>query len=37
MKVEFESKVSAGGQIVIPPELASEIRPGEQLRVVLMW
>lgn len=35
--VEFEGTVAAGGQIVLPPEIASEIPPGEQLRVVLMW
>jgi len=35
--VEFESTVAPGGQIVLPPEVASEIPPGEQLRVVVMW
>jgi len=35
--VEFESTVAPGGQIALPPEIASEIPPGEQLRVVLMW
>jgi hypothetical protein len=35
--VEFESTVDAGGQIALPPEIANEIPPGEQLRVVVMW
>jgi hypothetical protein len=35
--VEFESTVAPGGQIALPPEVASEIPPGEQLRVVVMW
>ena len=35
--IEFESTVTPGGQIALPPEVASEIPPGEQLRVVVMW
>jgi hypothetical protein len=35
--VEFESTVAPGGQIVLPPEIASEIPLGEQLRVMVMW
>lgn len=35
--VEFESTVTAGGQITLPPEAALEIPTGEQLRVVVMW
>jgi len=35
--VEFESTVGAGGHIALPPEIASEVPPGEPLRVVLMW
>jgi hypothetical protein len=35
--VEFESTISPGGQIALPPEVANEIPPGEQLRVVVMW
>ena len=35
--VEFESTVTPGGQIALPPEVASEIPPGEQLRIVVMW
>ncbi len=35
--VEFEGTVSAGGQIVLPPEVAGEITAGEPIRIVLMW
>jgi hypothetical protein len=35
--VEFDSIVAPGGQIALPPEVASEIPTGEQLRVVVMW
>jgi hypothetical protein len=35
--VEFESILAPGGQIALPPEVAKEIPPGEQLRVLLMW
>ena len=35
--VEFESTISPGGQIALPPEIATEIPPGEPLRVVVMW
>ena len=35
--VEFESTLALGGQIALPPDFASEIPPGEQLRVVVMW
>lgn len=35
--VEFESIIAPGGQIALPPDIASEIPPGEPLRVVVMW
>lgn len=35
--VEFKSTIVAGGQIALPPEVASEIPAGEQLGVVVMW
>ena len=35
--VEFESTVVSGGQIALPPDVASEIPAGERLRVVVMW
>ncbi len=35
--VEFETTVSRGGEIVLPPELARDIPSGEIVRVVLLW
>ena len=35
--VEFEGTIAPGGQIALPPEVASEIPPGEPLRIVVMW
>jgi hypothetical protein len=35
--VEFESTFAPGGQIALPSEIAGEISPGQQLRVVVMW
>jgi hypothetical protein len=35
--VEFESIASAAGEIALPPEIASSIPVGENLRVVIMW
>ncbi len=35
--VEFEATVAPGGHIALPPEVASEIPDGEQLRIVIMW
>ena len=35
--VEFESTVARDGHIAVPAEIASEIPPGEQLRIVVMW
>jgi hypothetical protein len=35
--VEFESTFAPNWHIAIPPELANEIPPGEQLRVVVIW
>ncbi len=35
--VEFESTVAPGGQIALPPDIASQIPSGEPLRVVIMW
>lgn len=35
--VEFESTVAPDGHIALPPEVASQIPPGEQLRIVVMW
>ena len=35
--VEFESRVTQGGQIALPPDVAREIPAGEPLRIVVMW
>jgi hypothetical protein len=35
--VEFESTLSPGGQISLPPGIATDIPVGEQLRIVVMW
>jgi hypothetical protein len=35
--LEFDSKVTQGGQIALPPEIAAQIPAGEPLRVVIMW
>lgn len=35
--VAFESTVTPGGQIALPPDVVGEIPAGEQLRVVVMW
>jgi hypothetical protein len=35
--VEFDSAITPNGQIALPPDVAGEIPPGEQLRVVVMW
>jgi hypothetical protein len=29
--------ISPDGQIALPPEIASEIGTGEQIRIVVMW
>ena len=35
--VEFESTMTPGGHIALPPEMVGDIPAGEQIRVVLMW
>jgi hypothetical protein len=35
--VEFEGIVNPDGQIVVPPEIAGQLTPGESLHVVLQW
>lgn len=35
--VEFESTLSPGGQISLPPGIATGIPVGEHLRIVVMW
>lgn len=35
--VEFESTMTLGGHIALPPEVVGDIPAGEQIRVVVMW
>ena len=35
--VEFETMMTQGGQIVLPPEFLGDIPAGQQLKVVVMW
>ena len=34
---DFRGEISSNGQIVVPPEIASQIPSGEKLEVVLRW
>jgi hypothetical protein len=34
---DFHCEVAPNGQIAVPPEIASQIPPGEQVRVVIQW
>jgi hypothetical protein len=35
--LEFKGTIMPGGQIALPPEVASQIPTGEPLRIVVMW
>jgi hypothetical protein len=35
--VEFETKMTPAGQIVLPAEFIGDIPAGQQLKVVVMW
>ena len=35
--VDFRGEVTPNGQIAVPPEIASQVPPGEQIQVVLNW
>lgn len=35
--IEFESTVTQGGAIALPPQVAAEIPAGQPLRIVVMW
>jgi len=35
--VEFKSTVAPNGQIAVPPEIARQIPPGEELQIVVLW
>ena len=34
---DFRSELTPNGQIAVPPEIASQVPPGEQIQVVLQW
>ena len=34
---DFRGELTPGGQISVPPEIASQVPPGEQVQVVLQW
>ena len=34
---DFKGELTTNGQISVPPEIASQVPPGEQIQVVLQW
>jgi hypothetical protein len=34
---DFRGELAPNGQIAVPPEIASQVPPGEQIQVVLQW
>jgi hypothetical protein len=34
---DFRGELLPNGQITVPPEIASQVPPGEQIQVVLRW
>ena len=34
---DFRGEITSNGQIAVPPEIASQVPPGEQIQVVLQW
>jgi hypothetical protein len=35
--VDFRGELAPNGQIAVPPEIASQVPPGEPIQVVLQW
>jgi hypothetical protein len=35
--VDFKGELAPNGQIAVPPEIASQVPPGEPIQVVLRW
>ena len=33
----FRGELKPNGQIAVPPEIASQVPPGEEIQVVLQW
>ena len=34
---DFTGELTPNGQIAVPPEIASQVPPGEQIQVLLQW
>ena len=34
---DFRGELTPNGEIVVPPEIASQVPPGEQIQIVLQW
>jgi len=34
---DFQGEIAAGGQIVVPPEIACQVPQGERVQVLLRW
>ena len=34
---DFRGELTPNGQIIVPPEIASRVPPGEQIQIVLQW
>jgi hypothetical protein len=34
---DFRGELTPNGQISVPPEIAAQVPPGEQIQVVLQW
>jgi len=34
---DFTGELSSNGQIAVPPEIASQVPPGEPIQIVLLW
>ena len=34
---DFRGELTPSGQISVPPEIASQVPPGDQIQVVLQW
>jgi hypothetical protein len=35
--VDFRGELAPNGQIAVPPEIAAQVPPGEQIQIVLRW
>ena len=34
---DFRGELTSNGQIAVPPDIAAQVPPGEQIQVVLQW